>query len=90
MNKSDKKKVFQINCPRCRAVLWIDSLTEEVIKSEKGVRKKDSLEELLIKEKKRISEFDRKFEATAELERKRMKKTKEKFEKALSEFDKED
>lgn len=90
MSTSVKKKVFQINCPCCHAVLWVDSLTEEVIKSDKGVRKKDSLEELLLKEKKRIGAFDRKFEATAELEKRRLKKTKEKFEKALSEFDKED
>ena len=83
MDKSEKKKVFQINCPICRSVLWVDPVTEEVIKSEKGKKEKKSLDDLLKKEKKRIGEFERKFEATAELEKNKLKKTKEKFEKAL-------
>lgn len=85
MKSSDKKEVFAINCPICRAVLWIDPITQEVIKSEKGKRKKESLEELLVKEKKRKDKFGRKFEATAELEKEKMEKVKEKFEKALVE-----
>jgi hypothetical protein len=61
-----------------------------VIKTEKGKRKTESLDELLLKEKKRKSRFERKFEATAELEKKRREKVKEKVEKALSEYDKEE
>jgi uncharacterized protein with PIN domain len=89
MKGSDKKEVFSVDCPHCHSVLWIDSFTQEVIKSEKGQRKTESLDELLLKEKKRKDEFERKFEATAELEKKRREKIKEKVEKALSEFDKE-
>ena len=90
MKAADKKEVFSINCPNCHSVLWVDSLTQEVIKSEKGKKKTKSLDELLLKEKKRTSEFERKFEATAELEKKRREKIKEKVEKALSEYDREE
>jgi len=90
MKASDKKGVFSVNCPLCHSVLWVDSKTQEVIKSEKGKRKTESLDELLLKEKKRKGEFERKFEATAELEKMRREKLREKMEKALSEFDKEE
>jgi hypothetical protein len=90
-NAKGKKQVFQIICPCCQSILWIDPVTEEVIQFErKGGKKKESLEELLEKEKKRKSEFERKFEATAELGRKRKKKAEEGFKKALTEFEKED
>jgi hypothetical protein len=86
-----KKQVFQIICPCCRSILWVDPVTQEVIQFErKGAKEKESLEELLQKEKKRKSEFERKFEATAELGKKRKKKAEEGFKKALTEFEKED
>jgi len=86
-----KKQVFQIICPCCQSILWADPVTQEVIQFErKGAKKKESLEELLQKEKKRKSEFERKFEATAELGKKRKKKAEEGFKKALTEFEKED
>jgi uncharacterized protein with PIN domain len=90
MKAVDKKEVFSVDCPHCHSVLWVDSQTQEVIKTEKGKRRTESLDELLLKEKKRKSEFERKFEATAELEKKRREKVKEKVEKALSEYDKEE
>ena len=86
-----KKQVFQIICPCCQSILWTDPVTQEVIQFErKGAKKKESLEELLQKEKKRKSEFERKFDATAELGKKRKKKAEEGFKKALTEFEKED
>jgi hypothetical protein len=85
----EKKQVFQIICPCCQSILWTDPVTQEVIQFEKKGGKKESLEELLQKEKKRKSEFERKFEATAELEKKRKKKAEEGFKKALTEFKKE-
>ena len=54
----------------------------------RGGKKKESLEELLEKEKKRKGEFERNFEATAELGKKIKKKAEEGFKKALSEFEK--
>jgi hypothetical protein len=89
----DKKKtdVFEVICPCCKSVIWVDGITQEIVKTEKkAARKKDSLDELLLKEKKRKDEFDRKFEATAELERQKKEKAKEIFEKALGKVDKDD
>lgn len=89
--KKEKGNIFEIICPCCASVLWVDALREEVIQSEKrGAKKKESLDELLLKEKKRTEEFERKFEATAELEKKKLEKAKEKFRKALSDLDKGD
>ncbi len=83
--------MFQIICPCCQSILWTDPVTQEVIQFEKrGGKKKESLDELLEKEKKRRGEFERKFEATAELRKKRKKKAEEGFKKALIEFEKED
>jgi hypothetical protein len=85
---NDKKvTVFHVNCPVCRAVLWIDLVSQEVVKSEKSQKKKGTLDELLEKEKKRKGEFDRKFEATAELEREKKKKAHEKFAEAFTKID---
>ena len=86
-----KDRVFQILCPCCQSLLWVDSVTQEVVQSEKGAgKKKKSLDDLLMKEKKRKSEFDRKFEATAELEKKKKEKIEEGFKKALTQIEKED
>lgn len=90
--KNAKKKgdVFQLHCPCCRTLLWIDPVSQEVIQSEKAAKKKGTLEELLLKEKKKKEGFDRKFQATAELERKKWKKAQEKFKKAFTEYEKEE
>lgn len=91
VKKKEKGKVFQILCPCCESFLWVDPVTREVIQMEKrGGKKKESLDELLLKEKKRTEEFERKFEATAELEKKKLEKAKEKFKKAFSDFEKGD
>jgi len=55
-----------------------------------NAQEKDSLDELLSKEKKRVSEFERKFEVTAELEKKKLEKAEEKFAKAMGEAEKEE
>ncbi len=89
--KKEKKQVFQVVCPCCQSILWTDSVTKEVIQYEKkGAKKKESLEELLLKEKKRKGEFDRKFEATAELEKKRKERAEEGFRKALAEAEEDE
>lgn len=81
--KSENKNIFEIVCPHCGATIWIDASLKSVIKVEKGQKKKESLEDLLAKERERRAAFDRKFEATAELEKKKKEKAREKFEKAL-------
>jgi hypothetical protein len=82
-----KLNVFHVNCPVCRTALWIDPVCQEVVKTEKSKKKKGSLDELLEKEKKRKSEFDRKFEATAELEKEKKKKAQEKFAEVFTKLD---
>lgn len=90
MTKSkEKSSVFQVDCPSCSAQLWIDPKSEAVIKSEKGKVKRSSLDELLLKEKKKKEEADKRFTATAELAKERQKKARERFEKALTEVDQE-
>lgn len=87
--KKEKEQVFQVICSCCQSILWIDLVTKEVIQHEKkGAKRKESLEELLLKEKKRKGGFERKFEATAELEKKRKERAEEGFKKALIEAEK--
>jgi hypothetical protein len=81
------KNVFTIECPCCGAIIWIDQTTRMVIKSEKAGKKKGSLDDLLLKEKKRRDEFSRKFEATAEMEKEKRKKAQQKFEEAFFKID---
>jgi predicted DsbA family dithiol-disulfide isomerase len=92
MSENEKKtEVFEVVCPCCFSILWLDGVTREVVKFEKhAARKKETLDELLEKEKKRKDEFERKFEATAELERQKKEKAKAAFEKALGHVGKED
>jgi hypothetical protein len=92
MSEERKKAgVFQVICPCCQSVLWIDGMTRQIIQTEKKAAKtKGTLDELLLKEKKRMEEFERKFEATAELEKEKREKAKEKFARAMGEADKED
>lgn len=88
---SENPNLLEIVCPHCHTVLWIDPATRSVIRAEKGGAKpKSSLDELLEKEHKRRSEFDQKFEATAELEKHKRQKAREKFDKAMSGKDSDD
>jgi hypothetical protein len=87
MTSNKEKEVFRIQCPGCRKVLWIDPVTKQVIRSEKGKREKGTLDDLLVKEKKKREGFERKFEATSEMQKERKEKAREIFEKALSKMD---
>ncbi len=79
----EKSGVFETACPCCGAILWIDGETCEVIKSERTKKKKGSLDDLLVKEKKRQEEFDRRFDAGFELRQEKKTKAEELFQKAL-------
>jgi len=86
-----KDGIFEVVCPCCQSVLWVDGVSREIVKTERhAAKKKGSLDDLLEKEKKRRDDFERKFEATAELERQKKEKAKEAFEKALGKVGKED
>ncbi|MFW6131962.1 MAG: hypothetical protein ACOC5F_05145 [Candidatus Aminicenantaceae bacterium] len=89
MEKDNKKeRIYELVCPLCHSILWIDSIDRKIIKFEKsGGKKRKYWDELLINEKKKKEEMDRKFETTSELEKMKLKKAEEKFKKALSEVD---
>ncbi len=87
---NDREKTFEVTCPCCQATLWVDPLARSVIKSEKAARKKASLDDLLLREKKKKEAFETKFEATAEIEKQKRQKAKEKFEKAFDKLDETD
>jgi len=84
-----KKEVFKVSCPDCHKVLWIDSQSREVIKSERPKKAKGSLDDLLLKEKKKKSESDQRFTSTAELARKKKEEAQEKFEQAFGKLKKD-
>ena len=75
--------VFAVACPCCEATLWVDGGTRSVLRSEKPKRKKGSLDDLVVKEHKRQSEFDRKFDATFELQKEKHSKADDLFKQAL-------
>jgi adenine-specific DNA methylase len=84
------EKVFEIVCPHCGTVIWVDGENRAVLKSERGARKKkESLDDLLSKEKQKQDGMATKFEATAALEQEKLKKAREKFEKAFQGGDKD-
>ncbi len=80
--------VFSVVCPCCEATVWIDGQTRAVLRSEKAKKKKGSLDDLLVHEHKRQSEFDRKFEASFELQKEKHSKADELFQKALEKAEK--
>jgi len=84
----DEARVFSLICPCCEATLWIDGETRAVLRSEKAKRKKGSLDDLLVKEHERRSGFDRKFDATFELQKEKHSKADELFKKALEKAEK--
>ena len=88
--KSGKKSIFKIYCPECRTLLWIDPDSRVIIMSERAQKDKESLDELLLKEKKRLSEFEKKFKATAELQREKYKDAQKKFREAFNKVDEKD
>jgi len=86
--KEESTHVFSVVCPCCGATLWVDGETRSVLRSEKAKKAKGSLDELLVKEHKRQSEFDRKFDATFELQKEKHSKADELFKKALEKAEK--
>jgi len=76
-----------VTCPCCQSVLWVEAATGSVMKSERVAKKKESLDGLLLKEKE--EGFETKFEATADLEKQKLAKAEEKFEKTFEKLDDE-
>lgn len=82
--------IVAICCPCCEATLWLDKTTGEVIKSEKAPKKKSSLDDLWLKEKKKAEGMDHKLEASFELQKKKHEDAEKKFKDALTRVDEED
>ena len=91
-NKNNKKDsdVLKVECPCCGSLLWIDSAHKEVIKSERKKKKKGSLDDLLLKERKRKADFEARFESTAELAREKQKEAQKKYTEAFKRMEKRD
>jgi len=86
MNGNDDK-VFEIVCPHCGTVIWVDGENKNVLKTERTARKKESLDDLLAREKTKRDGMATKFEATASLEKQKKDKARDAFEKAFSSSD---
>jgi hypothetical protein len=86
---ADEKKVIEVICPCCQTILWVDPAAGSVVRFEKPPKKKESLDDLLFKEKKKKEGFATKFEATADLEKQKLQRAKEKFEKEIGKLDKD-
>ncbi|MEN6311658.1 MAG: hypothetical protein ABFD80_09010 [Acidobacteriota bacterium] len=84
----DKPGVFQVTCPCCGAVLWVDGESRAVMKSEKAKKAKGSLDDFVAKEQARTGQFERKFDASFELQREKHSKADEMFRKALEKAEK--
>ncbi len=79
----EKGGVFKVLCPCCEATIWVDPATEGVIKSEKAPKKKSSLDDLLLREKKKAEGMEHKLEATFELQKKKHDEAEARFKSAL-------
>jgi adenine-specific DNA methylase len=86
----EKAGVFQVTCPCCGALLWVDGESRAVMRSEKVKKAKGSLDDLLVREKARTDQFGRKFDATFELQREKHVKADELFQKALEKAGKDE
>ena len=75
--------VFKIVCPCCKTTIWVDAAARGVLKTEKAAKAKQSLDDLLLKEKTKTDGMATKFESTAEIERQKKRKAEEMFKKAL-------
>lgn len=86
----NKSNVFKITCSCCGNVLWIDPISQAIIKTEKGKKKTSSLDDLLLKEKKKKSEADQLFTSTSALEKKKRTEAAKQFDKVFAELESEE
>lgn len=82
--------VFKLHCPCCGNVLWIDPASRTVLKTEKVKKKTSSLDELLLKEKKKKDGADQLFASTSALEKKKRAEAQKQFAKVFSELESEE
>jgi hypothetical protein len=88
-NKQKDSKVFKVECPCCGSLLWIDSTHKVAIKYDKKRKKKGTLDDLILKERKRRAGFETRLESTAELARERQKEAQKRYKEALNQLEKQ-
>lgn len=77
-------QAFEIACPHCGTVIWVDGRNRSILKTERAARKKESLDDLLAREKTKKDGLATKFEATASLEQQKKDRAKDAFAKAFA------
>ncbi len=88
--ENQEEGLFSIQCPCCRARLWVDPLNREVVQSERAGKPKSSLDDLLAREKQKRETMDRKFSSTAELARRKKAEAQDKFAQAFGKVDEDE
>jgi len=78
------EKAFEIACPHCGTVIWVDGENRNILRAERVARKKESLDDLLSREKTKRDGMATKFEATASLEKQKKDKARDAFAKAFA------
>ncbi|HNQ80574.1 MAG: hypothetical protein PHF93_03760 [Acidobacteriota bacterium] len=77
-------QAFEIACPHCGTVIWVDGRNRSILKTERAARKKESLDDLLAREKTKKDGLATKFEATASLQKQKKDRAKDAFAKAFA------
>lgn len=77
-------KMIEVNCPGCNAKLWIDAETGDVVQHKhEGNKAKSSIEDMLLKEKLKKENVDRRFMQAKNLEEEKKKKAEALFNSKL-------
>jgi len=83
------ESVLRVECPGCGRVLWVDSASGDVIKSERSRKPKSSLDDLLLKEKQKKAAADSRFLSTAKLREAKKAEAQKRFAAVLDNLDEE-
>lgn len=89
-NQHKDSKIIKVECPCCGSLLWIDSDQKVAIRFERKKKKKGSLDDLILKEKKRRAGFETRLESTAELAREKQKEAQRRYKEAFTNLEKKD
>ena len=73
---------LEIECPMCHGMIIIDRDTGKILEHQAVQKKKQSLEEFLVKEKTGTEDLDKKFAEAREREKNRLSEIEKKFQAA--------
>lgn len=74
--------LFEIKCPMCKGMLWINPSTGEVVDYKSADHKKIDLNDYLKSQKDRGAKLEEQFKRAKEDQKKRKKEMEEKFERS--------